>query len=126
MSLRSIIVFMRLAALYFLAGVPFVAFLAGLYPAYVVPLVLAGALVVSVPPGVVLVRAMQMGREDEFAANYRKLERYFFLLAAIIPVAVIMSNPARGAAGTLGVFVSAGGMLALFWLLMKAAPAGSQ
>jgi hypothetical protein len=126
MSLRSTLVFMRLAALFFLAGGPFVAFVAGLYPNHVVPVVLAGALVVSVPLGLVLVRAMQTGREDEFAARYRKSERYFFLSAAVSQVGAILSNPGRGAIGPLGVVVSAGGMLAVFWLLMKAAPVGSR
>lgn len=126
MSLRSTMVLMRLATLFFLAGVPFVAFFAGLYPAYVIPLVCAGALLVSVPLGLVLVRAMQMGREDEFAARYRKLEWYFFLAAAVSQVEVLMMSPRGGAAGTLGVVVSAGAMLASFWLLMKAAPVGSQ
>jgi hypothetical protein len=126
MSLRSTMLFMRLAALFVLAGGPFVVFFAGRYPAYVVPIVLAGALVVSVPLGIVLVRAMQTGREEEFAARYRKSERYFFLSAVMSQVGALMSNPGRGAIGPLGVVVSAGGMLAVFWLLMKAAPVGTR
>jgi hypothetical protein len=126
MSLRSATVFMRLAALFYLAGSPFVAFFAGLYPDFVVPIVLAGALVVSVPLGLVLFRAMQTGREDEFAARYRKSERFFFLAAAVSQVGMILSHPGRGAVGPLGAVVSAVGMLAAFWLLMKAAPVGSR
>lgn len=126
MSFRSTMVFMRFAVLFFLAGSPFVAFFAGLYPAFVVPIVLAGALVVSVPLGLVLFRAILTGREDEFAARYRKSERSFFLSAALSQVGLILSHPGRGAVGPVGVVVSAVGMLAAFWLLVKAAPAGGR
>jgi hypothetical protein len=126
MSVRSAVVLVRLALLFFLAESPFVPLLAGLYPGYVVPIVLAGALAVSVPLGVVLAHALQRGLEDEFAEEYRKLERFYFLAAAASLVGVILASLGRGAIGTLGVVVSAGGMLAAGWMLLKAAPAVSR
>jgi hypothetical protein len=124
MSVRSTVVFMRLAVFFFLAASPSVAFIAALFPAHVVPIVLVGALGVSLPVGVVLVRAMQQGLEEEFAGRYRKLEAVFFLTAAVSQIGWILSISGRGTAGALGLLVSTFGLLAACWLLLKAAPAG--
>ncbi len=78
------------------------------------------------PLGLVLVRAMQTGREDELASRYRKSEWSFVLAAVVSQLGGFLSNPGRWAIGPLGIVVSAGGMLAVFWLLMKVAPAGSR
>ncbi len=124
MSVRSILVLVRLAVLFVLAGSPFVTFLVGRFPGFAVPIVLAGAFVVSIPPGIVLARALQRSLEDEFAAKYRDSERYFFLAAAASQVGVLMAKLGRGTVGTLGIVASVGGMIAATWLLLKAAPAG--
>lgn len=124
MSVRSTIVLMRLAVLFFLAASPFVAFLAESYPARVVPIVLVGALGVSLPVGVVLTRAMQQGLEEEFAARYRRVEAVFFLAAVASQAGAVLSSLGRGTVGGLGIVVSTVGMLAALWLLLKAAPAG--
>jgi hypothetical protein len=116
----------RLAILFVLAASPFVPFLAALYPGYVVPIVLAGALVVSVPPGIVLSRALHRNQDDEFATNYQESERSFFLAAAASQVGVLMASLGRGVVGALGVVASAGGMMAAIWLLLRAAPTGSR
>jgi hypothetical protein len=126
MSIRYAVVLVRLALLFFLAESPLIPLLAGLYPGYVVPIVLAGALVVSVPVGIVLAHALQRGLEGEFAEEYRKLERFYFLAAAASLAGVLMVSLGRGPIGTLGLIVSAGGMLAAGWMLLKAAPAGSR
>jgi hypothetical protein len=125
MTIRSTFVLVRLAILFFLAGSPFVVFLAGRFPSHIVPIVLAGALVISAPPGAVLARALQRGLEDEFTANYLQWERSFFLAAAASQVGVLLAHLGPGAVGTLGIVVAAGGMMAATWLLLKAAPAGS-
>jgi hypothetical protein len=126
MSVPSAMIFTRLAILFFVAGCPFAAFFARLYPAYVVPIVLAAALIVSVPPGLLLVRAMRRGREDGIAARYRRSERGFFLAAAVSQLGLMLSSPGRGPIGALGVAISAGGMFAACWLLLKVAAVESR
>jgi hypothetical protein len=121
MSLRSTIVFMRLAIFFFLAGGPFAAFCAGLFSTLVVPIVLVGALVLSVPLGLVLARALRSGREEEFMARCRKHEWAFFVAAVVSQVGLIVAWPGRGPMGSLGVILSAGGMLAAFGLLVRLA-----
>jgi hypothetical protein len=117
---------MRFALLFFLAVSPFVVFLAGQFPGHIVPIVLAGAVVISAPPGVVLARALQRGLEDELTAKYQQSERSFFLAAAASQVGVVAASVGRGAVGTLGIVIAAGAMMAATWLLVKTAPAGSR
>jgi hypothetical protein len=124
MSIRSAIVLARMALLFFLAESPFVQLLAGVYPDHIVPIILAGALVIAAPPGIVLARALQRGLEDEFAENYRKLERFYVLAATASQVVVVMATLGRRTVGAPGLVVSAAGMSAALWLLLKAAPAG--
>jgi hypothetical protein len=124
MSVRSATTLVRMALLFFLAGSPFVPLLAGIYPGHVTPIVLAGALVLAAPPGIVLARALQRGLEDELAERYRRSERSYFLAAAASQLGVVMVSLGRGAVGAPGIVLSAGGMLAAFWLLLKASPAG--
>jgi hypothetical protein len=126
MSIRSAIALVRMALLFILAESPFVLLLAGLYPGYVVAIVLVGAFVVAAPLGVVLAGALRGSSEDELAEKYRKSERLYFLAAAASQLGVIMTSLGRGAVGTPGLVVSAGGMLAALWLLLKASPAGSR
>jgi hypothetical protein len=126
MTIRSTFVLVRLAILFFLSGSPFAIFLAGRFPSHIVPIVLAGALVISAPVGIVLTRALQKGLEGEFTANYLHWERSFFLAAAASQVGVLLAHVGRGAVGTMGIVVATGGMMAATWLLLKTAPASSR
>jgi hypothetical protein len=120
MSVRSKILLARMALLSFLAEGPFVPLLVGLYPGYGEAIVLAGALVVAVPPGIVIARGVLAGSEDELAERYRALERHYLLAAAASQIGVMMTSLGRGAVGATGLVVSAGGMLSGLWLLRKA------
>jgi hypothetical protein len=124
MSVRSAMSLVRMALLFFLAESPFVPVLAGLYPGYVAAIVLASAFVVAAPVGIVLARALQRGSEDELAEKYRKTERLYLLAAAASQVGAIMTGLGRGDLITPGIVVSAGGMLAALWLLIKASAEG--
>jgi hypothetical protein len=123
MSVRSAIALVRMALLFFLAESPFVSVPAGLYPGHVAAIVLTGALVVAAPLGIVIVRALRASSEEELAEKYRKSERLYFLTAAVSLVGVIMTSLGGGAVGTPGIVVSAAGMSAALWLLLKATPA---
>jgi hypothetical protein len=98
MNIRSAMTLVRMALLFFLAGSPFVPLLAGVYPGQVIPIVLGGALALAAPPGGVVARAQQR----------------------------FMASLGRGIVAGPGILLSAGGMLAAFWLLLKAAPAGDR
>jgi hypothetical protein len=112
----------RLAILFYLTGSPIAAFFAGLLPDHVAPIVVVGALLVSVPLGVTLVRVMQLGREEEFAERYRKSEWSFVGTAVVSQIGVILARSARPSVACLGLAVSAIGLLFAFGLLLKAAP----
>ena len=122
MSFRSAVALIRLASLYFLTGCPTVAFLADVYPAQVAPIVLISALAVGALPGLLLARALQRGREAEFAARYRRLEGPFFLVAAVSLAGLMVRSAWRGGLGHFGFVVSAIGLFAASCLLLKAAP----
>lgn len=121
MSVRSAMSLMRMALLFFLAESPFVSVLAGLYPGYIVAIVVASAIVVAAPVGIVLARALQRGSEDVLAERYRNSERLYILAASASQVGAIMTSLGRGDVITSGFVVSAGGMSAAVWLLLKAA-----
>lgn len=126
MNVRSAMILGRLALVFFLGVSPFVPLLAGLYPGYVVPIVLAGALIIGSPLGLALGHAVLRGLEDEFAEKYRRSERFYLLAAAASQGGLLLTSLGRGAVGALGLVLSSGGMLAAVWLLLKTSTEGDR
>ncbi len=97
MSVRSAMILGRLALVFFLGVSPFVPLLAKLYPGYVVPIVLAGSLIIGSPLGLALGHAVLRGLEDEFAEKYRRSERFYLLAAAASQGGLLLTSLGRGA-----------------------------
>jgi hypothetical protein len=126
MSTRYAIRLARMALLFVLATSPFVPFLAAVYPGHVVPIILLGAVAIAAPLGIVFARSLLRGLEDELVERYRKSEVFYLLAASASQLGVVMASLTRGAVATLGIVMSAAGMLAAMWLLWKVSPAGSR
>ncbi len=126
MTVRSAMILARMALLFFLAESPFAPLLGLRYPGHVAAIVLAGAVVVAAPMGLLLARAIRAGSEDQLAERYRKTEWSYLLAAAASLAGVILTIRGRGDLGASGILLSAGGMLTALWLLLHDRPAGSR
>jgi hypothetical protein len=122
MSQRAAMRISRLAILLYLAGSPVFTFFARLLPAHVAPIVVTGALLMSVPLGVLLVRVMSLGREEDFAERYRKSEWSFVGTAVVSQIGVILASSSRPSVICVGLAFSAIGLPVAFGLLLRAAP----
>ncbi len=116
MSVQFSIILMRMALFFFLAESPCVLMVAAAYPAHVSAIIVGGAIILAVPPGVVIARMLRSRSIVEFSEGYRRLE-WLFVLASVTSLAgVWMTGNWRP---PVGIAVSSVGMVGALGLLLK-------
>ncbi len=118
MNIRSEITLARMSLLFLLAESPCVCLPAARAPDYVGVIVLAGAIIIASPAGVVVSRALRAGLEEDLAKSYRKVEWLFLLAAATSLAGVMLASLRRSPFETVGMGISAVGMGVAIGLLV--------
>jgi hypothetical protein len=125
MRTRYAIVTLALVWLVCLIGGLIVGILAkDLFPHYAGPLVLVGVLALGVPIGLLLGRRLRRGDRQKHATRLRQSEGAICCACAVASLGCLIGTigSGRGALGVAGLIVAAGGFIAAFWILLKAAP----